>query len=40
VPLPTSLYFGRSVFGAVLWPFVSWLLELHRLQPRREEIAR
>jgi rod shape-determining protein MreD len=40
VPLPSSLYFGRSVFGAVLWPFISWLLELHRLQPRREEIAR
>jgi rod shape-determining protein MreD len=40
VPLPSWLYLGRSLFGALLWPFISWLLELYRLQPRREEISR
>ena len=40
VPLPSWLYLGRSLFGALLWPFISWLLELYRLQPRREQISR
>lgn len=40
VPLPGWFYFGRSLFGAALWPLISWLLELYRLQPRKEVIAR
>jgi rod shape-determining protein MreD len=39
VPLPSWLYLGRSLLEALLWPFISWLLELYRLQPRREEIS-
>jgi rod shape-determining protein MreD len=39
VPLPDWLFFSRSLIGTLAWPLISWLLELYRLRPVREEIT-
>ncbi len=38
-PFPDTIWFVRSALGMALWPLVSWLLELPRRQPVRDEIA-
>jgi rod shape-determining protein MreD len=36
---PSSGYFLRSVLGMAFWPLISWIIELPRRRPMRDEIA-
>jgi rod shape-determining protein MreD len=38
-PFPSLIFFLRSALGMVFWPLVSWILELPRRQPLKDEIT-